>query len=448
MQINLRTIKQSLGKYFNLMGDKEDELAVIEQVKGSIAFRGTNLWILIFAIFIASLGLNVNSTAVIIGAMLISPLMGPIIGMGLAVGINDLELLKRSAKNYGVASLISVLTATIYFLLTPLDEAQSELLARTSPTIYDVLIAFCGGSAGIIALCTRGKGNVIPGVAIATALMPPLCTAGFGLATGHPLYFLGAFYLFFINTVFIALATYLGVRMLHFKRYDAMDSDTTLKSNRIVTGIVVLTMIPALVMTVGIVRQSFFENDVRKFVKNELQQSGTQILSADADGNVLNVVAVGREIGADMQAEAQRRMAQYGLEDYELNVIQGVQTDSLLQLNTQVAQLSTTREADRQRLVELSAEAAQLNQQLAVYARYDDLAAEIRPELAALFPQVTAIGLTPLVEARVDTMLQQRYVAAIVSTAKSTTFTPAERQRLHNWLKARVQADSLVVIGR
>ncbi|MBP5338713.1 MAG: DUF389 domain-containing protein [Prevotella sp.] len=448
MNFDLKNLAGHVSDYFNLQPDKDDEQAIIAQISSGVSFRGANLWVLIFAIFIASLGLNVNSTAVIIGAMLISPLMGPIIGMGLAVGINDLELLKRSAKNYGVASLISVLTATVYFFLTPLGEAQSELLARTSPTLYDVLIAFCGGAAGIIALCTRGKGNVIPGVAIATALMPPLCTAGYGLATGHLLYFLGAFYLFFINTVFIALATYLGVRMMHFKRSDFMDSDMTRKSSRVVMGIVVLTMIPALVMTIGIVRRSFFQNNVNKFVKNELAQKGTQILSSEADGSVLNIVAVGREIGAESQAEAQRRMAQYGLEDYELKVIQGVQTDSLLQLNTQVAQLNTTREADRQRLVELSAEAAQLNQQLSVYARYDDLAAEIRPELSALFPQVTAIGLTPVVEARIDSLVQSRYVAAIVTTAKSATLTHAERQRLHDWLKARVQADSLVVIGR
>lgn len=199
----LRAMWRGVRVYFNIMPDKEDEHQIVAQISSGVSFRGANLWVLIFAIFIASLGLNVNSPAVIIGAMLISPLMGPIIGMGLAVGINDVELLKRSARSFGVATLISVLTATAYFLLTPLGDARSELLARTSPTLYDVLIATCGGAAGIIALCTKGKGNVIPGVAIATALMPPLCTAGYGLATGHWLYFLGAFYLFFINTVFI-----------------------------------------------------------------------------------------------------------------------------------------------------------------------------------------------------------------------------------------------------
>ena len=218
MESKLLKLMEQIRFYFNLMPDKEDEQEVIRQISQGVSFRGANLWVLIFAIFIASLGLNVNSPAVIIGAMLISPLMGPIIGMGTAVGINDVDLLRRAARNFGIATLISVLTATIYFLITPLSDAHSELLARTAPTLYDVLIATCGGAAGVIALCTKGKGNVIPGVAIATALMPPLCTAGYGLATGHFLYFLGAFYLFFINTVFISLATYVGVRTLRYAR--------------------------------------------------------------------------------------------------------------------------------------------------------------------------------------------------------------------------------------
>ena len=221
-----------LKKYFNIYPDKDDEKTILENVESSIDFQGAQLWILIFAIFIASLGLNVNSTAVIIGAMLISPLMGPIIGMGLAVGISDISLLRRSATNFLVATVISVITATVYFAITPLDEAQSELLARTSPSLYDVLIALLGGAAGFIALTTKGKGNVIPGVAIATALMPPLCTAGYGLAVGNLSYFLGAFYLFFINTVFIGLATLVGTRMLKFRQITLPDADNMRKVKR------------------------------------------------------------------------------------------------------------------------------------------------------------------------------------------------------------------------
>lgn len=228
MQVNkkLRLIvllREIIHDRFNLEEDKASEDEIIENVKKGIEFKGMNLWVLIFAIFIASIGLNVNSTAVIIGAMLISPLMGPIMGIGLGIGINDFELIKKSYKNLGVAVLISVITSTFYFLITPLSDAQSELLARTTPTIWDVFIALFGGLAGIVAATRKSISNVIPGVAIATALMPPLCTAGYGLATGTLSYFLGAMYLFFINSVFISLATYLIVRFTKFHKKEFLD---------------------------------------------------------------------------------------------------------------------------------------------------------------------------------------------------------------------------------
>ena len=188
-------VRQFLGHYLRTQSqDRESEQVTVEAIREGIEFKGSTIWILIFAIFIASLGLNTNSTAVIIGAMLISPLMGPIMGIGLGLGINDFELIKKSFRNLGVATIFSVLTSTLYFLISPLESKPvSELLARTSPTIYDVLIALFGGLAGIVAMATKQKGNVIPGVAIATALMPPLCTAGFGLANGNMHYFLERF---------------------------------------------------------------------------------------------------------------------------------------------------------------------------------------------------------------------------------------------------------------
>ena len=434
---------------FNLMPDKDDEHEIVSQISSGVSFRGANLWVLIFAIFIASLGLNVNSTAVIIGAMLISPLMGPIIGMGLAVGTNDLDLLRRAAKNFGVATLISVLTAMVYFLITPLSEARSELLARTSPTLSDVLIAFCGGAAGIIALCTRGKGNVIPGVAIATALMPPLCTAGYGLATGHLLYFLGAFYLFFINTVFIALATYCGVRLMHFNQREFQSPEMAVKAKRIVMAIVVVTMLPAVYMTVGIVQQSISENNVRKFIKTELTQRGTQIISnsVERDSLKLRVVAVGREITEAKRAEAERRMAQYGMIGYRLRVIQGTQSDSLLALSNRLSTLADSREQERRNLLELSAENAQLIRQLSEYARYEALSADIRPEMATLFPQVSAFSLARVTEVSRDSMPTRSYVAAIIQ-GDDKSLSQIDGQKLHDWLRTRIKADSIVVIKK
>ena len=445
-----RDLWERVRKYFNLMPDKEDESAIVEQISSGVSFRGANLWVLIFAIFIASLGLNVNSTAVIIGAMLISPLMGPIVGMGLAVGTNDLGLLKRAGKNFGVATLISVLTATIYFLVTPLSEAQSELLARTSPTLYDVLIAFCGGAAGIIALCTRGKGNVIPGVAIATALMPPLCTAGFGLATGHFLYFLGAFYLFYINTVFIALATYCGVRLMKFHTNENQVTEKTARKRRIVMSFVVVTLLPAAYMTIHIVQESIFENNVNKFVKTELTQRGTQIITStvDKDSLRLRVVAVGREISSTTQAAAQSRMKDYVLGDYTLRIIQGTQSDSMLALTHQVTSLTTSRESEQRQLVQLSAENTLLSQQLNDYKRYETLAAEIRPELHALFPHVSKIALQRVAEVNRDSTDTRHYVAAIIDDDGRRSLSHEETEKLHDWLQARLKADSLVVIKR
>lgn len=191
----LRVVKVVVTRRFNLHLDKAEEQDVITSIKKNTEFKGANLWTLIFAIFIASIGLNVNSPAVIIGAMLISPLMGPIMGIGLGISINDFELVKKGGRNLAIATIISVATSTLYFWLTPLHEAQSELLARTTPPIWDVFIAFFGGLAGIVAGTRKEKSNVIPGVAIATALMPPLCTAGYAVSSGNLYYLPGAIYL-------------------------------------------------------------------------------------------------------------------------------------------------------------------------------------------------------------------------------------------------------------
>ncbi|WP_455107890.1 TIGR00341 family protein [Porphyromonas sp.] len=437
--------------FFNLRSDLEQEQAIIEEITRGVSFRGANLWVLIVAIFIASLGLNVNSTAVIIGAMLISPLMGPIIGMGLAVGINDLELLKRALKNFSVATLISVLTAMLYFLISPLEEAQSELLARTTPTIYDVLIAFFGGAAGIIALSTRGRGgNVIPGVAIATALMPPLCTAGYGLATGQLTFFFGAFYLFFINTVFISLATIIGVRLMGFRHHEVLAPDRAKRAHHILTLIIVATTLPALLMTADIIRTSIFENNLRRFIAAELAQSGTQILSSgrDATTKELRIVAIGRAITDDQQQAATARMEQYGLGGYQLSVIQGGASDSLLSLSSQLAQHTYTQEREKQKLLELSSDNASLTQRLEAYTRCEALATELRPELAVLFPAVHSLSLSRAVEVQRDTTATLHFVMAAFALEEGARWSAEDARRFEAWLKTRLSGDSVVLLPR
>lgn len=433
-------------RFFNALPDKTDETATVEQISDGVTFRGANLWVLIFAIFIACLGLNLNSTAVIIGAMLISPLMGPIIGMGLAVGRADLELLKRSLTNYGVSTVISVLTAALYFQLTPLTEAQSELLARTSPTLYDVLIALFGGAAGILALSTGGKGNVIPGVAIATALMPPLCTAGYGLAMGEWSFFFGACYLFFINTVFIALATYVGVRLLQFKPKQFVDKARLAVVNRYIAVIVVVTMLPAVYMTTQIIRQSVFENHVKQFVKQELNHPGTRILSeqADRETKTLDVVALGAALPNEMIEAARQRLADYQLADYQLNVIQGAQSDSLLLARNNAGTQQSLSGLDQQHLALQAERVAQLERETADYRRLDALAREIAGEVKAVCPKVESIGLSKITETPVDSGAVRSYVLAV---ANSRTPLPAtDRDRLAQWLKVRTQADSLRLV--
>lgn len=433
-------------RFFNALPDKTDETATVEQISDGVTFRGANLWVLIFAIFIACLGLNLNSTAVIIGAMLISPLMGPIIGMGLAVGRADLELLKRSLTNYGVSTVISVLTAALYFQLTPLTEAQSELLARTSPTLYDVLIALFGGAAGILALSTGGKGNVIPGVAIATALMPPLCTAGYGLAMGEWSFFFGACYLFFINTVFIALATYLGVRLLQFKPKQFVDKARLAVVNRYIAVIVVVTMLPAVYMTTQIIRQSVFENHVKQFVKQELNQPGTRILSeqADRETKTLDVVALGAALPNEMIEAARQRLADYQLADYQLNVIQGAQSDSLLLARNNAGTQQSLSGQDQQHLALQTERVAQLERETADYRRLDALAREIAGEVKAVCPKVESIGLSKITETPVDSGAVRSYVLAVANSR--TPLPTADRDRLAQWLKVRTQADSLRLV--
>lgn len=239
----------------------------IESIKKSIDFKGANVWILAFAVIVASVGLNVNSTPVIIGAMLISPLMGPIIGAGLSIGINDSQLLKRSLRNLAIMVIISIIASTAFFAISPLSlDEPTELLARTRPTIYDVFIAFFGGLAGIIEGSRKEKGTVIAGVAIATALMPPLCTAGYGIANLNLAYIAGAVYLFFINSLFIALATFLMVRYLKFPYVKFADPARQRKVRRSISFIALLMIIPSIYTAVVVIKENTFNVAAKRFV--------------------------------------------------------------------------------------------------------------------------------------------------------------------------------------
>ncbi len=331
------SIKLFLKDIFNLSHEQAEHLETIRSIEKGVEFKGINVWTLIFAIFIASVGLNVNSTAVIIGAMLISPLMGPIMGLGLSVGIYDFDLLKKSLKNLIVAVLISVITSAIYFLISPLSEAQSELLSRTTPTIYDVLIALFGGLAGIVAGSTKEKGNAIPGVAIATALMPPLCTAGYGIATGNILYFIGAFYLFFINAVMISLSTFLIVRFLKFPLKQEVDKIQSGKVKRYIFIIVAITVLPSIYFAFNIVGQTIFKANALTYINNEFNFEETQLLNttykySQRDSNSIVVILTGKELDGEKIQDLKTRLKNYSLNKTKLIIKQG-STSSKIDIN-------------------------------------------------------------------------------------------------------------------
>ncbi|CAM1372700.1 conserved membrane hypothetical protein [Tenacibaculum litopenaei] len=248
-----------------------DQEATIEAIKGDIAFKGATAWILICSIFVASIGLNANSTAVVIGAMLISPLMGPILGIGMSIAINDIDTLRKSLINLATMIVLSLLTAFLFFLLFPLKEETSELLGRVKPDIRDVLIAFVGGMALIIARTKKGTiASVIFGVAIATALMPPLCTAGYGLAIGKWNYFLGAMYLFTINTIFIALATFLVLKLLGFTMIRYVNSVKRKRIARFASLLAILVMIPAVFTFINVYQESITKANYKKYLKEKI----------------------------------------------------------------------------------------------------------------------------------------------------------------------------------
>ena len=415
-------LRKFFDEYMDLNRSKEDEQVTVDSIRNGVEFKGTNLWILIFATFIASLGLNVNSTAVIIGAMLISPLMG------LAIGQNDFELMKRSLKSFMVATLFSVVTATLYFLFTPLDEVQSELLARTSPTIYDVFIALFGGLAGIVALATKEKGNVIPGVAIATALMPPLCTAGFGLATGNLLYFLGAFYLYFINSVFISLATFLGVRFMHFKRKQFVDKEREKMVKRYIIWITIGTMCPAVYLTYNIVRETFYQTSANNFISHELQFPDTQVLNREINysDKTIKVVLIGKEVPENLIVAAQTKLPDYKLGNTKLTVFQGVNNgvEDLSSIKTMV--MEDFYKNSQQKLNEQTEEIDSLQRALSLFSGSYVVNERMGKEMKVIFPEVQSFSVS--------------------KGGCNRPMSVMDRAKMLQWLQARTEAKKLKLI--
>lgn len=415
------------------------------RIRIDVDMRGTNLWVLIFAIFIASIGLNVNSTAVIIGAMLISPLMGPIMGLGFGVGTYDLKLVRSGLLNLAIASLIALVASTIYFSVTPLRAAHSELLARTTPTIWDVLVALFGGLAGIVAATRKRHSNVVPGVAIATALMPPLCTAGYGLATGVWGYFLGAFYLFTINCVFIAASAALVTRAFRLHAHVFVDPALGRRVHSAMWVVVTVTMLPSLYLAWRLVGEEVYRTRAGGFVDHELRFAGTRVsdVAIDPKSRRIEVSLIGKPVDNARLDEVRARLGADGLEGTELRVFQAGSRD------IDVASLRSGLLADLYRDSQAQnaakdATIAQLRAQLASLQAGDEVLHGIPAELRALYPQLDRVLVARAPAWTAKSGFDGDALVLLLGSRKWISAT--DRGRIADWMKARTGATRVEIV--
>lgn len=444
MKLNFNTIRDFLKNTLNLT-DYVDISAASENIRKNIPFRGPNVYILIVAIIIASVGLNVNSIPVIIGAMLISPLMGPITGLGLGLGTNDRELVLFSIKNLLVMVGISLLAATLYFILTPLEiDNPTELLARTRPTIYDVFIALFGGLAGVLETARKEKGTVISGVAIATALMPPLCTVGYGIANLSWQYTIGALFLFSINCIFIAMAAYLMAKFLKFPV-------KTVEQHRmryfiLSYGLVILLAATSIVTGYHVIRENNFTKLANRFVKKNQNIGKTYIydsqVNIDSKPYVLELRLAGETLNEDTKEMLLRDAENYGIMRSQIVIHEDatVQVDRFNE--TEIVKNLIATNASNIQVRDDSIKV--LNAQIALYKQQELPAKQLAEELQVQLPSITRLTLAKGTALEQNVVMSEEQVVVVAHC--STMPSEEEKTRLYEWLKVRLQIDSLEII--
>ena len=438
-------LKHRVLERFALGADAASQEEVNSNIRKGITIRGTNLWVLIFAIFIASLGLNTNSTAVIIGAMLISPLMGPIIGMGYSMGVYDFNLLKESIRNFLFMVVISLITSALFFTLPLITTTQSELLARTQPTTYDILIALFGGLAGMVAQTRKERtGTVIPGVAIATALMPPLCTVGYGLATLQFRFMLGALYLFTINTIFIALASFLVTRVMKFKMIGEIEEHRLKKLKNLMVMVIILVTLPSVMIAVSIIQRSSFEANYKHFVDEAFQYDNTFVVESSFEYNpapkkqsVIEVRLFGEPLSDNVIGNIRGQMTTvYHLPKTDLVVRQSNQEGGEVAISALQSNYS-------EMLAEKNRQIAYLQDQLSSIRTADTLAvSSMTRELGIFVPQISDMSLSRHVSYNIDGAATDTLYICIITFRNEMESVP-DMDLIRHWLTNRTGVSNI-----
>lgn len=431
-----------------------DKTAAQNYIYSNVQFRGANVWILFFAVIIASVGLNVNSIPVIIGAMLISPLMGPIMGIGMALGINDMAFLRKSLRNLCVMTIVSIVASTLFFAVTPLSlDEPTELLARTNPTIYDVFIALFGGFAVIVEVCRKERGTAIAGAAIATALMPPLCTVGYGIANANFTYFIGALYLYFINSVFIILATFLIVRVLKFPFVNIADPLKRKKVHHAITAFIIILIIPSIYSAIIVIQETRFNQVAKSFVAENKYLENSYINDYKAihrahKPSIISISIAGEKLSQADISKLNRSMSEHGLSPEQLEIQHNViftnnnsgaagkqVVESLLQQNE--------REVQRR-----EAEIKKLEQELKQFHNKEFPYKQIAKELLAQYPTLVSMTLARgeninATEEITFAPKQERVIAVLSFAGK---IDENQLKRLKEWLAIRLDVKEIDII--
>jgi len=425
-------ISSFFRKLLDVREGAEEKSVIVENIKDDADFSSARFWTLVFAIFIASVGLNINSIPVIIGAMLISPLMGPIVSIGLALSINDWGLMRRSFRNLLILTGISIAISSLYFALSPITNAQSELLARTSPTIFDVLIAVFGGMVGFIGISRAKQSNIIPGVAIATALMPPLCTVGYGIGTLQPKFIFGAFYLFLINCIFICLSALIVSSYMHLPKRDYRDAAQNKKVNRIITVIIIIIVTPAIYLAYSFVAQNNFNLNAEKFITATFEDRGFVVihktLKYDSVQPTIDLAFLSDRFSDEQIEEFQARLADFGLTTTKLNIRQN--GFALTEADWQ--KVMTEVQGDNKKVQTLE---ARLESEQAGFKS----PTRLLPEAQTVVGKINNLAVGTVNFGLTDDAGNLHKTVAIIYSSSTNPLTEAEANQIIAWLKTRLE---------